>query len=84
VAFLGADHHDVQGDAQAFLRQHRVSYPSYQVPQGSIQALLPGGVQGTPTTVFISRAGKVVYVHTGQYLSQGTLDQDIQAHALTG
>jgi cytochrome oxidase Cu insertion factor (SCO1/SenC/PrrC family)/thiol-disulfide isomerase/thioredoxin len=84
VGFLGADYNDVQGDAQAFLHQHQVSYPSYQVAQGSVQALLPGGVQGTPTTVFISPAGKVVYVHTGQYLSQGTLDQDIQSYARSG
>ena len=85
VAFLGADYNDPStGDARAFLRTHSVSYPSYQVPQGDVQALLPAGVLGTPTTAFISPAGKVVYVHTGQYLSQGTLDQDIQAHALTG
>jgi thiol-disulfide isomerase/thioredoxin len=84
VAFLGADYADSAGDAQAFLHQHPVSYPSYQVPQGGIQALLPAGVLGLPTTAFVSPAGKVVYVHTGQYLSQGTLDQDIQTHALTG
>jgi cytochrome c biogenesis protein CcmG/thiol:disulfide interchange protein DsbE len=84
VAFLGADYGDATGDARVFLRQHPVSYPSYQVPDGQIQALLPAGLLGRPTTVFISPRGKVVYVHTGQYLSQGTLDQDIQAHALTG
>ncbi len=84
VAFLGADYTDISGDAQAFLRRHRVSYPSYPVSQGGVQSLLPGGVQGTPTTVFVSPTGKVVYVHTGQYLSQGTLDQDIQDHALSG
>jgi cytochrome oxidase Cu insertion factor (SCO1/SenC/PrrC family)/thiol-disulfide isomerase/thioredoxin len=84
VAFLGADYADSAGDAQAFMHKHPVSYPSYPVPQGGIQTLLPAGVIGLPTTAFINRAGKVVYVHTGQYLSQGTLDQDIQAHALTG
>jgi cytochrome c biogenesis protein CcmG/thiol:disulfide interchange protein DsbE len=84
VAFLGADYADSVGDAQVFLHQHHVSYPSYQVPQGGIQALLPAGVIGLPTTAFISPAGKVVYVHTGQYLSQGTLAQDIRAHVLTG
>jgi thiol-disulfide isomerase/thioredoxin len=85
VAFLGADYNDPSsGDARAFLRAHAVSYPSYQVPQGAIQSLLPGGVQGTPTTFYINPSGKVVYVHTGQYLSQGTLDQDIQAHAFGG
>jgi cytochrome c biogenesis protein CcmG/thiol:disulfide interchange protein DsbE len=84
VAFLGADYDDVAGDAQSFLRQHQVSYPSYQVPQGALQVLLPGGVIGLPTTFFVSRQGRVVYVHTGQYESQGTLDQDIQTHALSG
>ena len=84
VAFLGADYNDSSGDAAAFLHQHQVSYPSYQVPEGAMQAVLPGGIQATPTTFFVSPAGKVVYVHTGQYLSQGTLDQDIQAHALSG
>ena len=35
-----------------------------------------------PTTIFVNRAGKVAYVHTGQYDSQGTLDQDITTYAL--
>jgi hypothetical protein len=35
-----------------------------------------------PTTIFIDRAGKIVYVHTGQYDSQGTLDDDISSYAL--
>jgi thiol-disulfide isomerase/thioredoxin len=84
VAFLGADVNDSSGDAQTFLRKHSVSYPSYNMPETSIQSLLPQGVVGLPTTFFISPAGKVVFVHTGQYDSQGTLDQDIESHALTG
>jgi hypothetical protein len=39
---------------------------------------------GTPTTIFINRAGKVAYVHTGQYESQGSLDGEIATHALPG
>ena len=31
VAFLGADVNDDPGDARAFLAQHQVSYPSYQM-----------------------------------------------------
>jgi cytochrome c biogenesis protein CcmG/thiol:disulfide interchange protein DsbE len=84
VAFLGADYNDSAADARSFLRRHPVSYPSYQVPVGDIQQLLPAGLLGTPTTVFISPEGRVVYVHTGQYVAQGTLDQDIQAHARPG
>jgi cytochrome oxidase Cu insertion factor (SCO1/SenC/PrrC family)/thiol-disulfide isomerase/thioredoxin len=82
VAFLGADTDDGAGDARAFLRTHPVSYPSYATTDTSIDKLLPGGLAGTPTTVFIGTNGKVLSVHIGQYTSQGTLDQDIEDAAL--
>jgi cytochrome oxidase Cu insertion factor (SCO1/SenC/PrrC family)/thiol-disulfide isomerase/thioredoxin len=81
VAFLGADNEDNAGDAQAFLRAHVVSYPSYQTTSPELQSLLPGGLQGTPTTIFIARDGTVDYVHDGQYSSQGTLNADIESYA---
>jgi len=84
VAFLGADTSDSSGDAQSFLAQHPVSYPSYQTTPPQLQSLLPGGLEGLPTTIYINRVGKVVYVHTGQYDSQGTLDSDIGTYALGG
>jgi cytochrome oxidase Cu insertion factor (SCO1/SenC/PrrC family)/thiol-disulfide isomerase/thioredoxin len=80
VAFIGADTSDVAGDARAFLAQHPVSYPSYPVSNPAALSQL-AAVAGLPTTIFIDRAGKVVYVHTGQYESQGTLDQDIATYA---
>jgi cytochrome oxidase Cu insertion factor (SCO1/SenC/PrrC family)/thiol-disulfide isomerase/thioredoxin len=80
VAFLGADTGDSAGDARSFLSQHPVSYPSYQTSTTQIQSVLPGGLEGLPTTIFINRAGKVVYVHTGQYDSQGTLDADVASY----
>jgi cytochrome oxidase Cu insertion factor (SCO1/SenC/PrrC family)/thiol-disulfide isomerase/thioredoxin len=82
VAFLGADYNDQPGNARAFLRTHHVSYPSYTVTPGGLSSFLPGGIQGTPTTFFVSRQGRVTYVHTGPYYAQGSLDQDIQSHAL--
>jgi thiol-disulfide isomerase/thioredoxin len=79
VAFLGADTGDSGGDASSFLSAHAVSYPSYQT---TIPGLSPlASIAGLPTTIFIDRAGKVAYVHTGQYVAQGTLDQDIQTYA---
>ena len=81
VAFLGADNEDNAGDAQAFLGQHPLSYPSYQTTNSQLQALLPGGLQGLPTTIFIDRDGKVAYVHDGQYSSQGSLNGDIDSYA---
>jgi cytochrome oxidase Cu insertion factor (SCO1/SenC/PrrC family)/thiol-disulfide isomerase/thioredoxin len=82
VAFIGADYNDQPGDAEAFLRSHPVTYPSYTVSRDPLPSLWPGGIEGTPTTIYINRAGRVSYVHTGQYLSQGSLDADIKAHAL--
>jgi cytochrome c biogenesis protein CcmG/thiol:disulfide interchange protein DsbE len=78
VAFLGADTDDSAGDARSFLAQHPVSYPSYQTTTSDLSSLAV--IEGLPTTIFIDPAGKVVFVHTGQYDSQGTLDADIQSH----
>ncbi len=82
VAFLGADSNDSAGDARAFLAQHPVSYPSYQATTSDLSSL--AAIEGLPTTIFLSPTGKVVFVHTGQYDAQGTLDQDIATYALGG
>ncbi len=85
IAFLGADYNDPNAaDARAFLRSHPVSYPSYTLAPGAIDSLLPGGIEGTPTTFFIGPAGGLRHVHTGAYDSLGTLEQDIQTYALSG
>ena len=80
VAFLGADTDDSASDAGSFLAQHPVSYPSYETTTTDLRSLAV--LEGLPTTIFINSAGKVVFVHTGQYDSQGTLDQDISSYAL--
>jgi len=85
VGFLGVDTGDVSSDAASFLSAHPVSYPSYQTPSTSqFQSLLPQGLVGLPTTIFIDRSGRVSFVHTGQYETQGSLDADIQQYALDG
>jgi cytochrome c biogenesis protein CcmG/thiol:disulfide interchange protein DsbE len=84
VAFLGADVSDSSGDARAFLVGHPVSYPSYQMNPSDLTAIVPQGIAGTPSTVFINRAGKVVHVQTGQYDAQGSLNGDVQTYALRG
>lgn len=84
VAFLGADVSDSSGDAHAFLTQHPVSYPSYQMNTSDLTASVPQGIAGTPTTIFFGRTGKVVHVQTGQYASQGSLNSDVQTYAVGG
>jgi cytochrome c biogenesis protein CcmG, thiol:disulfide interchange protein DsbE len=79
VAFLGADTEDSAGPARAFLQKHPVSYPSYQASSSALSSMT--GLQGLPTTIFIGPTGKVLYVHTGQYVREGTLAQDVQTYA---
>jgi cytochrome oxidase Cu insertion factor (SCO1/SenC/PrrC family)/thiol-disulfide isomerase/thioredoxin len=80
VAFVGADAEDQAGNARAFLAQHPVSYPSYQTSTEALSSL--AAIPGLPTTIFVSRQGKVVHTHIGQYGAQGTFDEDIAAYAL--
>ncbi len=75
VAFLGADTDDSAPDAQDFLRQYPVSYPSYETTTAQLESV--AGIEGLPTTIYIGPDGRVVFVHTGQYESQGALDADI-------
>jgi cytochrome oxidase Cu insertion factor (SCO1/SenC/PrrC family) len=80
VAFVGADTNDSTSDARSFLAKHPVSYPSYPVSSSDLSPLAV--LEGFPTTIFINPAGKVVFVHTGQYQSEAALDNDIQHYAL--
>jgi cytochrome oxidase Cu insertion factor (SCO1/SenC/PrrC family)/thiol-disulfide isomerase/thioredoxin len=82
VAFLGADTEDWASDAPAFLGQNHVSYPSYQTSIPDLEPLAV--IEGLPTTIFIDRKGRVVYVHDGPYDSEGTLTADIGSYALAG
>jgi hypothetical protein len=50
----------------------------------AIGPLLPQGLLGTPTTLYFSPSGRMTYVHTGQYDSQGSLNGEIQQYALGG
>ena len=80
VAFLGADTNDSAGDARSFLSHHAVSYPSYSVASSDLSSLAV--LEGMPTTIFVNAAGKVVFVHTGEYDTAAALDNDIEHYAL--
>ncbi len=84
VAFLGADTDDTAGDARAFLARHPVSYPSYQAQESQLGGLVPGGIPGLPTTVYIDAAGRVTHVQVGRYSTQGALDADVQQYTGLG
>jgi cytochrome c biogenesis protein CcmG/thiol:disulfide interchange protein DsbE len=82
VAFLGADNADSAANAQAFLNGHHVSYPSYATNDDSIDDVLVGGLEGTPTTVYLVKGLKPVYVWSDPYESLGALQADISTHVL--
>jgi cytochrome oxidase Cu insertion factor (SCO1/SenC/PrrC family)/thiol-disulfide isomerase/thioredoxin len=82
VAFLGADNADSATNAQAFLDEHHVSYPSYATNDESIDNVLIGGLEGTPTTVYLVKGLKPVYVWSDPYESLGALQADISSYVL--
>ena len=79
VAFIGLDTGDSSTGAQQFLAQHPVSYPSYQSPNAAADSVL-ASIVGLPTTIYVSPTGKVLNIHSGEYVSQGTLDSDISTY----
>jgi cytochrome c biogenesis protein CcmG/thiol:disulfide interchange protein DsbE len=80
VAFLGADSEDSSADARTFLTQHPVAYPSYATSNSALSPF--GSIEGLPTTIFLNRSGRVMFVHTGQYDALGSLNEDIESYAL--
>jgi thiol-disulfide isomerase/thioredoxin len=81
VAFLGVNAQDNRGDAEAFLRQRPLPYPSYFDLNAQIAHTFRGGF-AWPTTAFYDAGGKLVKTHPGAYATQAKLDEDIRRYAL--
>lgn len=81
VAFLGLDSQDKKGNAEDFLKQHPVNYPSVYDASASQAAGLGAG-QAWPTTLFFDRTGRRTYVHIGGYTTAAALNADIRRYAL--
>lgn len=61
VAFLGLDSNDKRGDAESFLKEFPIPYPSINDP-GAAQARSVGAGLGWPTTIFYDAKGKQRFV----------------------
>ena len=73
--------HERLGGRRALVpRPPPVSYPSYSVASTDLSSLAV--LEGLPTTIFVNAAGKVVFVHTGEYDTAAALDNDIEHYAL--
>jgi thiol-disulfide isomerase/thioredoxin len=64
IQFLGVDILDDRGDAQQFIRDHAIPYPSVFDPPGDIRT--DAGSEGQPVTLFIAADGLQVAKVDGQ------------------
>jgi thiol-disulfide isomerase/thioredoxin len=83
VAFLGADSEDSEKEAEKWLADNPVPYPSYY-ENGFDYASSSLKASGPPDTAFYDAAGKLVYVKLGQYAHESDLAEDIRKYALGG
>lgn len=83
VAFLGVNYEDSDAAAETFLREAPLSYPSYSDPEKEIAESLEIHT-GIPDTAFYDRAGKLLYLHLGQYRDESELEADVRRYALEG
>ena len=81
VAFLGLDSSDNRGDAERFLKEFPIPYPSINDPSAA-QARSVGAGVGWPTTIFYDAVGHRQFVRQGGYASAAVLDTDIRTYAI--
>jgi cytochrome c biogenesis protein CcmG/thiol:disulfide interchange protein DsbE len=79
IAFLGVDAKDTEGEAQNFIEEFPLPYPSYVDPDEEISRSFKGFQ--TPATVFYNSDGERVHIRPGQYPDEETLAADIKAYA---
>src|SRR4051794_29576158 len=81
VAFVGVDSQDSDANAEEFLAEAPLPYPSYTDPdKGLIESL--GGVGGLPDTAFYDRDGKLLFLKQGAYADNADLEADVRRYAL--
>ena len=79
VAFIGVNSSDNEDDAQQFLDEFPLTFPSYKDPDLKVARVF-NGVGAFPTTAFYDRQGKVAYVHQGPYDSVEDLLGDLRRY----
>jgi thiol-disulfide isomerase/thioredoxin len=82
VAFIGADSEDSEMEAENWLAENPVPYPSYYESGFDYARSLKAS--GPPDTAFYDKTGKLLYVKLGQYAHDSELEEDIKKYALGG
>jgi cytochrome c biogenesis protein CcmG/thiol:disulfide interchange protein DsbE len=80
VAFFGVDSEDSTSEAEEFLREEPLPYPSYSDPDAEIANEF--GAVGLPVTAFYDRNGELVFVQQKPYTEHSELRADIERYAL--
>jgi cytochrome c biogenesis protein CcmG, thiol:disulfide interchange protein DsbE len=82
VAFIGVNSEDSSEEAEDFLGEEPVPYPSYSDPDKEIFYSL--GARGFPDTAFYDRDGNLCHLKQGPYSEHAEFEADIRAYALGG
>ncbi|HEY2479471.1 MAG TPA: TlpA disulfide reductase family protein [Solirubrobacterales bacterium] len=82
VAFIGVDSEDSEKEAEGWLRDHPVPYPSYYETGFDYASSLKAS--GPPDTAFYNAKGELVHTKLGQYASAADLEEEIKQYALGG
>jgi cytochrome c biogenesis protein CcmG, thiol:disulfide interchange protein DsbE len=79
IAFLGLNSGDHRADAEEFLRENPVPFPSYEDADEDIARAydIP---KNFPVTLFLDAEGKTAYIHQGQYRRADELARDIERY----
>jgi len=64
VRVVGVDYEDIQSDAQSFMQDHGITYPSVRDLNGTLAARF--GVRGVPETFFIDREFRFFSIGQGR------------------
>jgi cytochrome c biogenesis protein CcmG, thiol:disulfide interchange protein DsbE len=83
LAFVGVDIQDDRGDAEQFLEEFPVPYPSIYDPNADAVFAL-GWTQVSPTTWFLDETGEIVHQRPGAYPDREALEADIERFLLSG
>jgi cytochrome c biogenesis protein CcmG/thiol:disulfide interchange protein DsbE len=82
VGFIGADSEDSEKEAEKWLADNPVPYPSYYETGFDYASSLKAS--GPPDTAFYNAKGELLYVKLGQYAHESDLEADIKRYALGG
>jgi cytochrome c biogenesis protein CcmG, thiol:disulfide interchange protein DsbE len=79
IAFVGVNSQDNKGDAEDFLGDYPLPFPSYEDGNGDVARKLR--IVGLPATAYYDRKGELAYLHQGGYASEQKLGEDIERYA---